>query len=380
MAKMGSNDIKKVQTTSQATDSGKAQATGPEKKAAHKQPWWRRLLSGLGKVLIPLTVSVGLCVVMFRDIDFGEMMNVIKTQCDFHWIALMLAISILPMVLRGLRWGIQLRGLGIKVPAGALILSIFGTYAVNLVFPRLGEVWRSGYISLRQKAPFSEVFGSMIGDRFADLLTVGLLTVMTFFIARGPIVDFVRTYPQAYEAILKALTSPWLWGSVAAVCLAFWLFVTRSKSRIAAKIKSFVKGLWEGFVVLVKMPDKGKWLLLTVLIWGCYFYQLVVAFNAFPMTREIMEQAGLTAPLVCFILTSISMGIPSNGGIGPYQTTMLFGLALFAPAEIPTQEFRTIGAAFGNVIIATQTALMIVLGLFTFVMIAWDRTRKKKLA
>ena len=40
--------------------------------------------------------------------------------------------------------------------------SIFGTYAVNLVFPRLGEVWRTGYIAQRQKAPFTTVFGSMV--------------------------------------------------------------------------------------------------------------------------------------------------------------------------------------------------------------------------
>ena len=42
----------------------------------------------LGKILkfaIPLVVSVGLFVVMFRDIDFNEMMTVIRNDCDFRW-------------------------------------------------------------------------------------------------------------------------------------------------------------------------------------------------------------------------------------------------------------------------------------------------------
>lgn len=336
-----------------------------------------------GKVVqfgIPLVVTVGLCVAMFRDIDFGEMMAVIRQDCDFRWIALMLAISIAPMMLRGLRWGIQLKALGIDVPTHALVLSIFGTYGVNIVFPRLGEVWRSGYISYRQKAPFSAVFGSMIGDRFADLLTVGLLTLLTFIIARGPIVDFVRTYPAAYQAIANILGSPWFWGVMIVLAGGAWWLLARSKNSIVLKIKRFVLGMWEGFAALARMEHKWRWLGLTACIWGCYFLQLVVAFRAFPLTSQMLDANGLTLPLVCFILTSISMGIPSNGGIGPYQTTLIFGLTLFAPAGVAHSQFMTVGAAFGNVIIASQTVLLIILGLITFIWIALEKRRSRQAA
>lgn len=336
-----------------------------------------------GKVVqfgIPLVVTVGLCVAMFRDIDFGEMMAVIRQDCDFRWIALMLAISIAPMMLRGLRWGIQLKALGIDVPTHALVLSIFGTYGVNIVFPRLGEVWRSGYISYRQKAPFSAVFGSMIGDRFADLLTVGLLTLLTFIIARGPIVDFVRTYPAAYQAIANILGSPWFWGVMIVLAGGVWWLLARSKNSIVLKIKRFVLGMWEGFAALVRMEHKWRWLGLTGCIWGCYFLQLVVAFRSFPLTSQMLDANGLTLPLVCFILTSISMGIPSNGGIGPYQTTLIFGLTLFAPAGVAHSQFMTVGAAIGNVIIASQTVLLIILGLITFIWIALEKRRSRQAA
>ena len=165
------------------------------------------------KFAVPLIVTVGLCYVLFKGLDFNEMMAIISEQCDFRWIALALVLSILSHVWRAFRWRIQLRALGVDAPRFALVLSIFGTYAVNLVFPRLGEVWRTGYVSVREDARFSTVFGSMIADRFADLVTVGLLTLATFVMARGPIVEFVRAYPDAYQKLLNMATSPWTWGA-----------------------------------------------------------------------------------------------------------------------------------------------------------------------
>ena len=79
----------------------------------------------LGKILkfaIPLVVSVGLFVVMFRDIDFNEMMAVIRNDCDFRWIALALALSIAPMFFRAMRWRIQLRAIGVTSPLHLLCL------------------------------------------------------------------------------------------------------------------------------------------------------------------------------------------------------------------------------------------------------------------
>lgn len=345
------------------------------------------------KVLIPLAVSAGLCYVMFTDIDFHEMMHVIRTQCDFRWIGLMMLTGLLPVVLRAVRWGIQLRAVNVAAPLRALVYAMFGTYAVNLVFPRLGEVWRSGYVSYRERAPFSTVFGAMLADRMADTLTVLALTLVTLFVARGPVVEFVRAYPDAYRKILDLVTSPWVWIAGAAALCLLWAFLRYSRHSMAVRIRSFLGGIWKGFAGIAHMQGKGRWLALTAAIWGCYYLQLAMAFNAFPMTAELLARCGPAVVLVCFVLTSISMGIPSNGGIGPYQTTMLFGLGLFFPAAsamtapeaaagvldgMSQAEFRTIGAAFGNVIIAAQTLTFIICGLITFLLIAIDRKNSRK--
>lgn len=334
----------------------------------------------LGKILkfvIPFIVSVGLCVALFRDIDFHEMMHVIRTQCDFRWIGLMLVMGMVPMVLRALRWGIQLRASGIDAPVHVLLYSIFGTYAVNIVFPRLGEVWRSGYVAYREEAPFSTVFGSMVADRFADLVVVGLLTLFTLGVAHNEVIDFIRAYPRVYMALLNVMTSPWTWTLLTSLFVAAWVVMHRSHNRYVLRIKIFVRGLWGGFVAIVHMKGKFQWLGLTVCIWGCYFLQMVMALNAFPMTANLLYANGLILVLVCFVLISISMGIPSNGGIGPYQTALLFGLTLFMPHGADRALFNTTGAALGNVVMASQTVALIVLGIMTFVLIAVDKHHRR---
>lgn len=343
------------------------------------------------KFIVPVAVSCGLCWIMSHNIDFNAMLGVVREQCDFRWIGLMLGLSMVPMILRAVRWGIQLRALGVDAPLHSLIYSVAGCYSLNLVFPRLGEVWRTGYIAYREDAPFSTVFGSMIADRFADLITVGILTAVTFFLAREPIVDFVRTYPDAYERIMAVATSPWIWLAAVAAVAGAWWWLRRSRGTFAGKVKGFLGGLWEGFAAVAHMKGKLSWLALTVGIWGCYYFQLVVAFNAFPLLRELIHSSGLIVTLVCFVLTSIAMGVPSSGGIGPYQTTMLFGLNIFLPilqraqeasgaAVVSAGEFAVTGAAFGNVVIAAQTVLLIVLGLVVFLLVALDKRRQNSSA
>ena len=330
-----------------------------------KRSFWSNLL----KYVIPLVISVGLCYLLFTGIDFGEMMAIIREQCDFRWIAFGFVFAILAQVCRGLRWGIQLRALGIEVPVRALVLSIFGTYAVNLVFPRLGEVWRTGYIAQRKNAPFTTVFGSMVADRLADTVFVLLLTGFTFIIASKAILSFLHENGESYEAIARLLESPWLWGAAVAVVAAVWVFMTRkTDNKVVVKVQQAVRELWQGFAVIATMPGKGRWLLLTFGIWAGYFTQTYVCFYAFPFTSELLAAHGIQIALVTFVLGSIAMGVPSNGGIGPWQWATMFALGIYGLGKAE-------GGAWANLVLGTNTLLTIVLGIITFVWIALDKKK-----
>lgn len=333
--------------------------------------WWRKAL----KYAIPPFMTVGLCWLLFTGIDVNEMIEIIRSECNFWWILAGLAVSIFSYIFRALRWRIQLDALNIHTPLWVLVLSIFGTYSANLVLPRLGELWRTGYIATRQQAPFTTVFGSMICDRLSDTITVGLITLIAFIIAHTQIMSYLQQNPEAYMRMIELLQSPWLWLGIAIIVGLIWWFYRRyPESRPVTICRKLIKGVWEGFAIVAKMPGKGRWLLFTVLLWFCYFMQLYLAFFAFPFTAEVVTKYGVSAVLVCFVLSSISMAVPSNGGIGPYQWAIVFGLSMYA-SGIPglTKEYST---TFANLVMGCQTLFLILLGIVTFVIIGIDKRRK----
>ncbi len=337
-----------------------------------KPPALKRCIAYLLKYGVPLLVTVLLCVLLFKDVDFDEMVSIIRNKCNFWWIGLALLISIFSHIFRAMRWRIQLRAVDIDAPLFVLVLSIFGTYAVNLVLPRLGEVWRTGYVATRQNANFSKVFGSMVADRLADTATVLLLTIVTFLFATNQLSNYLSQNSDAYQRILNLLCSPWLWlAIVACIAFAWWFLAHKSTNAFVCKIQGFARGLWEGFAAIATMKGKGRWLILTFCIWGCYFTQLYVAFYAFDFTENILSEYGILAALVAFVLSSISMGVPSNGGIGPWQWSIIFALGLYGLSQSPA-------TAFANLVMGSQTMLLILLGIFTFTCIALDKHKKTK--
>lgn len=358
-----------------------------------------RIISLILRYLVPLAVTVGLCYMLFRDIDIAEMWADMRA-CDYRWIALGFIPATAACVFRALRWRIQLHAAGITPPLRVLIYSFFGTYAVNIVFPRLGEVWRTGYIAQRQRAPFTVVFGSMVADRLADTATVLIMTLLTAALAGDQIAAFVRRYPVFYDMMSAILTSPWTYiAAIAIAAMLWWLMRRRPARGIPGRIHSIIRGLWDGFAALAHMRGKTQWLLWTLMVWACYFLQCWLAFYSSPLTRQVLADHGITAVIVCYVLTTISMGVPSNGGIGPYQTVMRFGLSLYVATTMGAAGAAAAGAAgaasaaagsvmtaaqfdlqslsFANLLLGSNTLLFIVLGLLTFAAIALDNRRRQ---
>ena len=209
----------------------------------------------------------------------------------------------------------------------------------------------------------------MVADRLADTLTVLLLTVLAFLLASKTILGFLHENGESYAAIARLFESPWLWLGGAAAIAALWIFLAhKTTNPKILKVQQAAKELWQGFAVIVKMPHKGRWLVLTVMLWGCYFLQNYIVFYAFPFTTAVVEHYGITAAFVTWVVASISMGVPSNGGIGPWQWATIFALGIYG---LPKEQ----AGAFGNLVLGANTLLLIVLGIFTFIAIALDKKR-----
>ena len=332
----------------------------------------KKAISYLVKYGIPLVIGVGLMYFLYKNVDINSMMETLKTDVDYWWFLPVAVVSIMSHVFRAMRWRLQLKAIDVKPSFSAVLNSIFGTYAVNLVFPRLGEVWRCGYIANRQKASVTQVMGSMVADRLTDTVTVLLLTLVTFLLAQGAFGKFFDTYPQMKESFMNVASDARIWiGTAVAIIAVGWLLVMKTENRIIKKIQLMARNLWEGFAAITRMDGKWWFLLLTILIWGCYFLQLYLACKAFTFTSGL----SVLAVLVMFVLSSIGMGIPTNGGLGSWHVAIIFGLSLYGVGVFSPSNFDLRASAFAMLVWGFQTVLLIVLGIYAFTSMAIDRRR-----
>lgn len=348
------------------SNNGKA-SSAPETK----QNGFKAIAGKILRYIVPACVSVGLILWLFHKVDFHEVIGIIRDGCDFRWIALMMLLTMLSHIIRGIRWGIQLRGVGLpRVPVMAESVSIFGAYALNLLFPYLGEAWRCVYMSRREKAPLSTVVGTDLGDRASDAIVVVLLFILAMILAH-PVMNRFLVHYGVDRDIHHWIEDPRLWISIAIVAGIVWTTVYFSKGHhYLQSVKDNLTKIWNGFKVLFHLDGIGMYILLTIGIWTCYFLETYSCFYAFPFTRALIEQPGtafgLIPGLVVFVFGSFSIAVPSNGGLGPWNLAVMFALSLYG---IPETE----GTAYSITVWGCQALMLVALGIFSACYIMHER-------
>lgn len=322
-----------------------------------------KVLRKILRVLLPVCLSGLLVWWLLRKVDLHGLWGIIKNEVDYGWLFLVMGVVVLSHCIRGIRWGYQLRAAGVgNVPAMSLCCSIFGAYSLNLLVPYMGEAWRVVYIARRQKAAVSTVLGTDIGDRISDAIVVIALFVLALIVGHGYIVSFLDHYSVG-KKVMHILSDPWLWTGIAIgfAITGILLFVFRHTGKVSVFIGSLHK-IWSGFAVLFTMRGRWAYLWLTLGIWTCYYLETYISFMAFPFTRELMAQPGmafgLLPGLIAFVFGSMSIAIPSNGGLGPWNLAVTFALSLFG---ISRQD----GVAFSMVVWSMESATLVLLGIYT---------------
>ena len=100
----------------------------------------KKIISALLKYGIPIVISVGLTWFLLNGVKWTAIKDSLRNDVNYWWFLPIIVVSILSHIFRALRWRLQLRAIDVRPSTSALINSIFGTYFVNLLFPRLGEV------------------------------------------------------------------------------------------------------------------------------------------------------------------------------------------------------------------------------------------------
>lgn len=305
---------------------------------------------------------------MYRDFDFKNVSRVVLHEMDWTWMLLSFPFGILAQMFRGWRWQMSLNPIGEYPRASTSINSIFLSYAVSLVVPRIGEFARCGVLKRYDGVSFTKALGTVVTERIIDSLLVLAITLLTlFFQLRVFDRFFSRTGTNIEIMFDRFSTTGYVVTAVCAVAVLILLWYLLRRFSIYNKVKCTISGLMQGVFSLRGVKNMPLYVVFTLGIWVSYFLHYYLTFFCFEATSGL----GMACALVTFIVGSIAVIVPTPNGAGPWHFAVKTMLILYGVGETDALYFVLI-------VHSVQTLLVILLGIYAWMALAFTKKRKRE--
>ncbi|HMC01394.1 MAG TPA: lysylphosphatidylglycerol synthase transmembrane domain-containing protein [Flavobacteriaceae bacterium] len=308
------------------------------------------------KILLPIVLAVFFGWYTFTKISVEDIVPYFK-NANYWWISLGIFLGFLSHLSRAYRWQFMLNPMGYTIKYPNSIMAVFIAYFANYGIPRSGEVLRAAVATNYEKVPFEKSFGTIVGERIADLVVMGLIIIVTLFFQFDFIFNLLSEKFDPTKIILGL-------GLILSAIVLFAFYIKKAKSKFANKIKSFINGLIEGVTSIFKMERKWAFIFHTLFIWLMYILMFYITSFAVPELHNIP----FIAIVIAFISASFTIAA-TNGGIFFYPLAVYAAFSLFGIDKEPS-------IAFGWIIWTSQTVMIIFCGILSFVFLPiYNRTK-----
>jgi uncharacterized membrane protein YbhN (UPF0104 family) len=295
-------------------------------------------------------------------------------KADYLWVILSLILSFGALLSRAYRWKYVLEPLGYKTRFWNRYHALMIGYIVNLTIPRAGEASRAMMLYRSDGVPFSKSFGTILAERAVDLVMLGLVLLLTISIGHSDFWQIKEHVEHYFEGGKTASGNEW--GTVVLVALGVLAFgglvLILVLRKLREKLIGFIKDVFAGIFAVFRSAHPFSYAGHTFLIWVLYVTYFAICFFSLEETSSI-PFAGI---LIAFIAGSLGISF-TNGGIGSFP--LLVGLVLgFYLGEKHDVAATAIGSALGMIIWASQTIMVIILGLISLVLLPKNYTAKER--
>lgn len=314
------------------------------------------------KVLFPLLLGVFILYIIYNDFDFSQIWQPLK-EMDMFWFVMTTIFIILSHIIRGLRWKLALKPLGLYPTSSTSINSIFVAYAANLVIPRVGEVSRCVILEQYDRIPFAQSLGTLVTERLIDTLMVALMTIVAVALQWNVFMEFIN---EVGIATPGNNIGGWIVIILSTIAIAVMLYLFMRKMKIWKKVRSFITRFSDGLLSIGKMRNGWLFVLETFAIWFCYFMQFYLCFFYFPFTSNLSFLAGL----LLFVAGSIAVIVPTPNGAGPWHFAVISIMVLYGVSE-------TDASIFALIVHSTQTLIVAILGIYALIMLQLKKRSNK---
>lgn len=319
------------------------------------------------KVALPLAFGVFLIWYVFKDLTLKEKeeLSTSFSQANYFWILFSMLLGLLSHASRAIRWKYSIEPLG-KVPGfwNSFFTVMIG-YVANLALPRLGEVTRPGLLGKYEGLPFNKLFGTIVAERVADLIILGLIMASIAFIEFDLLKDQLVGFMEAGSGKLSSQNLI-IMGVVglSGIVVFFYFIFGKSSNPVFVKIRDLIRGVLEGVQSILKMEKKAYFLLHTAFIWIMYVGMFYVCFFSLEETSDV-SFAGV---LASFVMGSLGI-VFVQGGLGVFPILIMETLILYGIS-------KTSALALGWILWTSQTVMIIVFGILSILLLRFINRNK----
>ena len=286
--------------------------------------------------------------------DKAQMAVAFEQVKERIWLIIpVLIVGFLSHFFRALRWKLLLEPLKLQPTNANITFAVLIGYLVNLLVPRMGEVARCTVLARYEHEPVDKIIGTIVAERSFDLACLVLVTILAFVLQIDVTTAFVDE--QMAKMSIKGSTVALVIGGLIAF-IALLIFIYRKNKK--TKLGHFLSGIGYGIMSIKFMHKKGRFLLYTFLIWFCYLSLVYIGFKSIEATQHL----GWLPALSVLVFGSVGM-IVTPGGIGAYPSIVQW--LLFKAYHIN----KNFALAFGWISWLAQTAIVLVLGLLSLLLL-----------
>ena len=301
----------------------------------------RRAFKNALMAVLGLSIGALFLWLALRKVDFSEV-ETVASSLDPSVIAYAALLYWLAIMTRVVRWQLLLKQIA-AAPLLPVMETLIVGYAVNNVLPaRLGEVVRAAYAKRRLRIGRARVFGSIVIERFLDL--VAILSCLVIGLLMFRVIDDAGR-PPTFELI--ALNA----GAVIGLTV-LGIFIVRSGNLGKFKLPSPMLVVFDDFRHGLTTLNRNSAVLAAVLTIGIWFFEVLALAQAF---KAFGVQINISHALMIMGAASLSTLVPTAPGyLGTYQLVFVIAMTAFgfsSSAGIVTSTAIQV-VLFGSVTIA----------------------------
>ena len=323
----------------------------------------KKIINDSLKVALSLLLGGLILYWMYRDFDFRQVEHVLLHEMNWTWMLLSFPFGILAQAFRGWRWHLTLEPVGEHPRTSTSVYSIFLSYAVSLVVPRIGEFARCGVLRRYDGVSFPKALGTVVVERAIDsalVMCIAFVTMLCQFSVFNTFFD--RTGTNIGALLAGFSTTGYIVTALCGLAVCPLPRYIMRRFAIYNNVTPTVQGIWQGIRSIRSVTRPVRFVVYALAIWACYFLHYYLTFFCFDSTSGL----GVSCAMVTFIVGSIAVIVPTPNGAGPWHFAVKTMLLLYGIGETDALNFVLI-------VHSVQTLLVVAMGVWAWVALSFTR-------